>query len=247
MAKLYEGEKQIKRAMECYEKAANCYMAVDSMAMCNEMLLKLAHFSADQLDYKKSIEHYEKVASNVAGSQNMLSKHQIGGYLYKASLVQFVVAAKANDMSIVQRALANYSKMFDRFRSTKECKFVEDLVAAFEKNDVKQYVSVIFKFDKVNNIDDWTSRLLMEVKLILKADATKIGEEITIIDGEVAATDQKSQPSSTEKLSLDTAATTTATTTASSQSVVDLQGDSAATTSTASPVPVNSNGELDLT
>jgi len=173
---LYEKERNFIGAAEAYEKAADCFQAEDSNAKAHEMLLKVAQFAADQLEYKKAAEIYERVATECMRSMNKLSQVQVPGYLFNATLVQFVAGATSpgGDLSTVRQAADRYVTLCPTYDRSRQQIFLNDLMKAFEDDDVKKFTAVVVKFDRVAPLNDWVSKMLLEVKRVLKAPSIQL-------------------------------------------------------------------------
>jgi len=172
IAELEEKSENIRNAIAAYEKAAECYFSEDSSSSGNQMLLKIAHYSAEREDYKRAIEIFEKVSA--ASLDNKLLSYSVKDYLFKASLIQLVMGAKNGDSSNVIPAIEKYKDLHPAFDGCRECKFIENVTQAYQEDDIKKFVDVVFNYDKIYKLDNWISGLLLVVKNSIHPNGQKV-------------------------------------------------------------------------
>jgi len=175
IAELEEKSENIPGAIQAYEKAAECFFSEDSQSSGNQMLLKIAHFAAEREDYKKAIEIFEKVSA--ASLDNKLLSYSVKDYLFKSSLIQLVMGAKNGDSSNVIIALDKYKDLHPAYDGSRECKFIENVTTAYQQDDLKKFVDIVFNYDKIYKLDTWTSGLLLAVKNTMGGDS---GQKVDI-------------------------------------------------------------------
>jgi len=177
IAELEEKENHIRTSIEAYEKAAECFFAEDSSTSGNQMLLKIAHFAAQQEDYKKAIEIFDKVS--LASLDTKLLSYSVKDYMFKASLCHFAMASKTGDVSSVTAAVDKYKDLHPAFEPTRECKLIENCVQAFQEDDVNKFTDFLFNYDKIYRLDSWTSSLLLTIKRALQNEPHQLGPSAT--------------------------------------------------------------------
>jgi len=170
IAEIEEKEMHITNAIKAWSDAADCYFAEDSSTSGNQCLLSMAALCATDGDYKKAASVFEKVAqSSLEGSK--LVQYSVKDYMYKAALCLFVDCAKnrGGDVKDVEKTLDKYKDMFPSFDGSRECKFLEDTVKAFDDGDVETFTGHVFKFDQILKLDNWQASMLLEIKTALKS------------------------------------------------------------------------------
>jgi len=215
VAMLEEERKEYVAAIAAYDKAADCYFAEDTNATGNEMLLKCANVCAEQEDYKKAIEYYERVASTAKG----LGVHAVKDHYYKASLLALVIGAKEGNLGYIREKLQKYAKVNQPYNGSKEMKFIENMTNAVDKDDVKKYTKIVYDYDKLYNLNDWTTKLLLEVKRTLQSQKVNINIEPKLDNDDDDGDDDEEKKGDTkeekkQKPSDSTSTPTTTTTTA---------------------------------
>ena len=147
--------------------ACRSYDAEDSTANSTSCWVKVAALSAELEDYKKAIEIYERI-SNKALEGSSAGRWGVKDYLFKALLCHLVLAAKKNDMAPVEAAVDKYKDMLPQLDGTREVKLIEDLCAAFKEDDMDLYSDTVFRYDEIYKLDNWTAKVLLDVKNIMK-------------------------------------------------------------------------------
>ena len=72
------------------------------------------------------------------------------------NLVQDTVTAKRN--------MQKYGMQDAGFSSTREAKFVNALIEAFEAGDQEAFTGAVFEFDQVTKLDNWKTNILLKIK-----------------------------------------------------------------------------------
>jgi len=166
IAKLEEKEGHIQAAREAWEKSATCHDASNSKASATQALLQVARIAADEADYKKAVELFEKCAAQALESD--LGRWSASEYFYKATLCSFVLESKSGECKDTTESLDRYVEQHPAFENAREYKFLKGILDAFEKDDVEKFTETVFKFDNVLKLDNWTSKLLLKIKDVLK-------------------------------------------------------------------------------
>ena len=147
--------------------ASSGYDAEDSSANATSCWVKVAALSAELEDYKKAIEIYERI-SQKALEGSSAGKWGVKDYLFKALLCQLVICAKKNDMEQLEKNIDRYKDIYPQLDGTREIKLIEDLMAAFKEDDMDLYSDTVFKYDEIYKLDNWTAKVLLDVKNIMK-------------------------------------------------------------------------------
>jgi alpha-soluble NSF attachment protein len=166
IAKLEEKEGHIQAAREAWEKAATCHEASNAKAAATQCSLQVARICADEADYKKAVDIFEKSATQALDSE--LGRWSASEYMYKAALCNFVLESKAGECKETAELVEKYLEQHPAFENAREYKFLKGILEAFEKDDVEKFTEVVFKFDSVLKLDNWTSKLLLKIKDVLK-------------------------------------------------------------------------------
>lgn len=180
IAEIEEKEMNVPAAINAWNQAADCFFGEDSTTSGNQCLLQVAALTATDGDYLRAAQVFEKVAkSSLEGSK--LVQYSVKDYLYKAALCQFAHWSKtSHECKEVTKAIEKYKDMFPAFEDSRECKFLENAVKAFDEDDIEAFTGHVFKFDQVLKLDNWQASLLLEIKTALKKGAATDASEIDV-------------------------------------------------------------------
>jgi len=166
IAELEEKAMNPKEAIKAWTECANCYTACDSATSANSAFLKVAELAAEEEDYKRAIQIYEKVSASSAESS--LGRWSVRDYLFKAILCHFVQGAKSGDIKGATATLKKYKTDYPMFEDSREAKLVENCLATFEDLDVEKFTGYVRDFDRMTKLDNWTAKILLEIKNAMK-------------------------------------------------------------------------------
>lgn len=163
IGELYEIDQDIENAKSNFERAAELFEiggnAETSVIQCK---LKVAQFYAQLQQYQKAIKIYEDIARQSLNSN--LLKYGVRGHLLNSGLCQLA----QGDSVAITNSLERYQDLDPTFSRTREYKFLADLVASIDEEDVEKFTRVVKEFNSVTPLDSWKSTLLLRVKDALK-------------------------------------------------------------------------------
>ncbi|KAK9127307.1 hypothetical protein Syun_016104 [Stephania yunnanensis] len=163
IGELYEQEQNLEQSIVFFERSADLFQSEEVNTSANQCRQKVAQFSAQLEQYQKAIEIYEDVARQ--SLNNNLLKYSVKGYLLNAGLCQLC----KGDVVAITNALDKYQELDPTFSGTREYKFLADLAASIEEEDVTKFTDVVKEFDSMTRLDPWKTTLLLRVKEKLKA------------------------------------------------------------------------------
>lgn len=166
MAEMEEKSLNTKGAIKAWTEAAACYKAASAQSSENSCHIHVADLSAEEGDYAKAIALYEDVCKIAAESST--GRWSVKDYLFKASLCQMAMLSAKGDVSSMPAELEKYKVTFPAFDDCREAKFIEDIVSAFEEDDVEKFQDVVFKHDQIFKLDPWKTSILLKVKVVLE-------------------------------------------------------------------------------
>jgi alpha-soluble NSF attachment protein len=154
----YEAEMNFENALEAFEEAANYFQGEDSLSSANQCLLKVGQLAAQLDNFDKAIEVYEKVAE--ASVESQLLKWSVKDYYLRAGICYLCKGASMDLPAHMER----YSQMDVTFNSTREYRFLQDIVAAVDNTDVETFTNVVADFDQISKLDAWKTSMLLKIK-----------------------------------------------------------------------------------
>ncbi|KAG2723996.1 hypothetical protein I3843_02G173800 [Carya illinoinensis] len=163
IAELYESEQNIEQSIVYFEKSADLFQNEEVTTSANQCKQKVAQFAAQLEQYQKSIVIYEEIARQ--SLNNNLLKYGVKGHLLNAGICQLC----KGDVVAITNALERYQELDPTFSGTREYRFLADIAAAIDEEDVVKFTDVVKEFDSMTPLDSWKTTLLLRVKEKLKA------------------------------------------------------------------------------
>ena len=68
------------------------------------------------------------------------------------------------DPVTARRNMTKYASQDTTFSSTREAKFVNILIEAFEQGDQEMFTGAVVEFDQVTKLDNWKTGMLLKIK-----------------------------------------------------------------------------------
>lgn len=172
LAELYEADSSstldYEKTITAYVSAADFYDMDDAKSNANTMRIKVAALHALAEHYGEAIQLYEQVAQDSLA--NNLLKYGAREHLLRAGLCRLC----QGDVIGAERALETYANMDSSFPSSREGRFLTDIVAAVSEADEQAFTNHVFEYDSISKLDEWKTSILLKIKNQIKADA---GEE----------------------------------------------------------------------
>jgi len=166
IAELYEAELDFEKAIQAYQESADFFEGESSTSQANTCLLKVAQYSAQLENFQKAIELYEQVAKS--SLDNTLLKWGAKEHLHRAILCHLA----SEDLIGAQKALENYKTWDVSFPTSRECKFVEEIMQAVEKYDVDSFTQAVVDYDSVSKLDNWKTKILLKIKQGIQSNSS---------------------------------------------------------------------------
>lgn len=158
IAEIYENDLvDYEKTILHYQTAADYYSGEESKASANRCLLKVANYSALTGQFNKSAEIYERVGNSCI--ETPLLKYSAKEHFFRAAIAHLCI-----DIIDAQNALRRYEEAFPRFNESRECKFVVQLIAKLEENDMDGFSAAIAEYDSISTLDPWFTSLLLRIK-----------------------------------------------------------------------------------
>lgn len=158
VGEILESQLELEEAINAYETAAEYLEGNNNASQAAKCLLKVASFSAQLEKYDRAIEIFEQVGQLYLGIN--LLKWSANELFLKAGLCHLA----NGDLVGAKRAIQTYKEINVTFSSKRECKFLEELVKAFEKPDVNEFSKSCGQYDSMTPFDAWMTTILLRIK-----------------------------------------------------------------------------------
>ncbi|KAL2330628.1 hypothetical protein Fmac_018209 [Flemingia macrophylla] len=144
IGELYELGQDIEHAKSSFERTAELFeIGGDAATSVIQCKLKVAQFSAQLQLFQKAIEIYEDIARQSLNSN--LLKYGVRGHLLNSGLCQL----GQGDSVEIANSLERYQDLDPTFSRTREYKFLADLAASIDEEDVENFTRVVKEFNSI--------------------------------------------------------------------------------------------------
>ncbi|TMW60517.1 hypothetical protein Poli38472_000559 [Pythium oligandrum] len=158
IAEIYEGQDNKEEALENYRQAADYFSGENQQSSANNMLLKVAQFSAQLERFDAAMEIYESIAKS--SMESNLLKFNAKNHLLNAG----ICALATKDLVLVQMKWQEYQEIDYTFADSREGKFLQAMVQAFEGFSSDAFADAVYQFDTISKIEPWKITILLHVK-----------------------------------------------------------------------------------
>ena len=174
LAEFYENLKNLEKSFFYFKKSENLFsIEKNDSSDARNCQIKMAILGAEMSNFSESRDLFLKVAKNCL--QNNLLQFSARDYFLRAIFVDLA----AGNLNFAKNDQVFAMKNDPRFANSREAKFIEKLIEATEKMDVKQFQQEIFEFDQIQNLDFWKIKMLnlAKEKIEKMEDMAILGEK----------------------------------------------------------------------
>jgi alpha-soluble NSF attachment protein len=151
-----------KQAAAHYERAAELYEGEpNSSSSVKPCLVKVAHFAAEDGDYARGKELFEKLAAICLESR--LGSYGAKEYLLKAGLCTLA----EGDVIAAKKALEKYMDMHPAFEREREFTLFSDVTTAVDNYDLELFMKTVTDYDSLTKIEPFVTTLLLKIKKMI--------------------------------------------------------------------------------
>ncbi|KAF4315310.1 hypothetical protein BBO99_00007717 [Phytophthora kernoviae] len=158
IAEIYEQQDSKEEALEAYRQAADYFSGENQSSSANNMLLKVAQFSAELEKFDAALEIYESIAKT--SMESNLLKFNAKNHLLNAG----ICALATKDMVLVQMKWDEFQDIDYTFADSREGKFLQGMNQSYEAYNGDAFADAVFQFDTISKIEPWKITLLLRIK-----------------------------------------------------------------------------------
>jgi len=174
IASLHQKQMNNVGVVDALTKASEFYLAEDAITHANQCLLQVADLYAESDQYEKAFRLNETITKSSIDNEQTAGKWLVKDYLYKALLCQFVLlSSEYANIDHLQSKFEEYKDLVPSLDGSRECKFVEQLYQAFVDDDIEAFTNIIYKYNEIYKLDDFSTRLLYQIKMNLKGNGSE--------------------------------------------------------------------------
>jgi len=158
-ATLFEKDGQFQLAAELYEKTAEIFDMENVQSSVNQNLGKAATCWAQEGNYEKAGELFEKIGTQNATSIKDTSIYKINA---KDHFIKAAICFMAVDVVTAVKKMATFKDLLPGFESDKNYVSVEALIQAVMNGDTEEFTRVLQENQTL--VDGWKTSALLKVK-----------------------------------------------------------------------------------
>uniref|UniRef100_M4BIB8 Uncharacterized protein n=2 Tax=Peronosporaceae TaxID=4777 RepID=M4BIB8_HYAAE len=158
VGELYEQQGHKEEALEAYRQAADYFAGENQSSSANNMLLKVAQFSAELEKFDAALEIYESIAKS--SMESNLLKFNAKSHLLNAG----ICALATKDTVLVQMKWDEFQDIDYTFADSREGKFLQQMNKSYEAFNADAFADAVFQYDTISKIEPWKITLLLRVK-----------------------------------------------------------------------------------
>ncbi|KAG9395766.1 NSF attachment protein [Carpediemonas membranifera] len=151
----YRDAGDFDNALENFERAAEYFASEGSETNANQWRLEAADIRAMNKDYIVAIDTYEEVARSATG--NNLTKWSAKDYLLRA----LITALAMPDVELARQNLSIYADIDHTLPGSREYKFIEKLIEAFESTSADDWAQACADYDSIARLNRWKTTMLL--------------------------------------------------------------------------------------
>eukprot|EP01116_Phalansterium_solitarium_P023576 TRINITY_DN8342_c0_g1_i1.p1 TRINITY_DN8342_c0_g1~~TRINITY_DN8342_c0_g1_i1.p1 ORF type:complete len:291 (+),score=91.53 TRINITY_DN8342_c0_g1_i1:177-1049(+) len=166
---LYDKNQDAEKALEVFQKAAEIYRTESRPTQAAQCNVKAATNMATLEQYEAAHDLFEAVA-RIAVEDDML-KFSAKDYFLKAGLCYLACA----DVLGAKHGLDDWRCLDPTFSAQRECKFLQDIVDAYQAFDDAKFTKVVHEWEKVTRMNAWMTEMIVRIKLRVSRMETSLG------------------------------------------------------------------------
>lgn len=162
-AELYDRFGNNEMALQCYKKMID-YCDIENTAIQKKCVVRFAEILSEVEKYDDAVNVYERLIQE--SMENHLLRFSVHEYCYMALLC---IACK-NDTVGVEKKITEYCQINPAFENDYRHKFITEILAAWNENDVDKFTQVTFEFDNLHRLERTCVVLLLRIKKFISVD-----------------------------------------------------------------------------
>lgn len=158
IGELYDKDNNVEQAVAFYQQAGDYYMGEDASSRAGKCFEKVAKHAATLSKYDKAAETFENLASTALES-NLLKFNAKKHFLHAG-----VCHLARGDLVASKQSIEQFKDQDYTFGDSRECKLLENILAAYEDYDIDAFADHLYAYDSVSPLDPWLTSILLRVK-----------------------------------------------------------------------------------
>ncbi|GMH64859.1 hypothetical protein TrVE_jg6624 [Triparma verrucosa] len=161
LAVWYEEDRNFDQAIDQYRQASDYYLGDNMVDQSDLCLLKCAYYQGLMEEFEDAAEIYATVGLRCL--DNNLAKFNAREHFLRCGLLY--LASGPHMHSRLKRNLMDFKTGDASFAFSRECLFLENLMAMHGSSDIHQFADHVYNFDNVSHLDSWCLEMLYEMRV----------------------------------------------------------------------------------
>ena len=160
LAEWYEEDRNYDECIDQYRQASDYYLGDGMVQQSDLCLLKCAYYQGLMEEFDDAAEIYANVGLRCL--DHNLIKFNARDYFLRCGLV--MLAAGETHHRKLKKYLMKFKHRDPSFCYSRECLFLENLLAMHGSSNIHVFADHVYDFDNVSHLDSWCLEMLYELK-----------------------------------------------------------------------------------
>jgi alpha-soluble NSF attachment protein len=155
---MYEAGNNKEQSVNHYRQAANLFTTDNKKTSASPCLLKIASIQSLNDQFTEAAGIFEAVGKECTESR--LGAFSAKGHFTNALLCHLA----AGDLVAARQKLDEFKDTDHTFPTSRECGFIEKLIAAVESNNSEDFATACAEYDNITPMDKWKVSICLKAK-----------------------------------------------------------------------------------
>ncbi|GMH64600.1 hypothetical protein TrRE_jg5428 [Triparma retinervis] len=161
LAEWYEDDRNFDECIDQYRQASDYYLGDNMIEQSDICLLKCAYYQGLMEEFHEAAEIYSTVGLRCMDSN--LRKFNARDSFLRCGLLY--LASGTEHHKKLNRKLMDFKTADPSFAFSRECLFLENVMAMHGSSDIHAFADHIYNFDNVSHMDSWCLEMLFELRV----------------------------------------------------------------------------------
>jgi alpha-soluble NSF attachment protein len=150
-----DGINRYIQAIDLYEKEGNNFFDIKQCS------IKIALYKVEKEEFIEAIKIFDDIARKTYHKATFAA-----GSIAKTDFLRTLLVALMFDNIKTDQLLNEYRNLDHYFASSRECKFIENLLSCINDNNVEEeFSNICFEYDNITPLDPWQTSILLKIKI----------------------------------------------------------------------------------
>ena len=161
LAEWYEDDRNFDDCIDQYRQASDYYLGDNMVEQSDLCLLKCAYYQGLMEEFHDAAEIYASVGMRCM--DNNLRKFNARDSFLRCGLL--LLASGKESHKKLKKKLMDFKTADASFAFSRECMFMENMMAMYGGSDIHVFADHVYNFDNVAHLDSWCLEMLFELRV----------------------------------------------------------------------------------